>query len=281
MTITAQMVRELRERTGAGMMDCKKALGATDGDFESAVDHLRKTGMRSAEKMAGRSTGEGRVHSVVSDTGHLGSIVAVACETDFVARTPDFEGFLDSLCAHVAAENPSDADEALGQNWQGGDETMGDAVKRTIGKLGENIIVTHVRRMENAAGLIASYMHHNQKLGVMVSVTTEVERETAEAILRTLCMHIAASRPAVLDRADMDEDVVEREKNIYRVEVEGKPAEIQEKILLGKMRRYYSECVLREQAWVMDDSMNVQQALEAELGSDCTIEAFVRFEIGD
>ncbi len=280
MTITAKMVRELRERTSAGMMDCKKALGATDGDFESAVDHLRKTGLKSAEKKAGRSTGEGRVFAVVSDTGHLGSVVSVACETDFVARTPDFEGFLTDLCAHVASENPADASVALGQSWQGGDETVEDAVKRTISKLGENIQVSEVCRMENAGGLIATYVHHNQKVGVMVSVTTDVERANAEGALRTLCMHIAATRPAVLDRADMDAATVEREKDIYRAEIEGKPAEIQERILEGKMSRFYGESVLREQAWVMDDSKTVQQALDGELGGACTIEAFVRFEIG-
>jgi elongation factor Ts len=220
------------------------------------------------------------VFAVVSDTGHLGSVVSVACETDFVARTPDFEGFLTDLCAHVASENPADASVALGQSWQGGDETVEDAVKRTISKLGENIQVSEVCRMENAGGLIATYVHHNQKVGVMVSVTTDVERANAEGALRTLCMHIAATRPAVLDRADMDAATVEREKDIYRAEIEGKPAEIQERILEGKMSRFYGESVLREQAWVMDDSKTVQQALDGELGGACTIEAFVRFEIG-
>ncbi|HIE71779.1 MAG TPA: translation elongation factor Ts, partial [Planctomycetes bacterium] len=164
MSITSGMVRDLRDRTGAGMMDCKKALVETEGDLEAAEDHLRKQGLKSAEKKAGRDTGEGRVFSVIGESGHVGSMVSISCETDFVAKTPDFQQFLQDLCDHVAANDPTDVDAFHAQAWQGGDQTGEGAVKTLIGKLGENMKVAQISRYENAAGCVGSYVHHDGKL---------------------------------------------------------------------------------------------------------------------
>jgi elongation factor Ts len=160
------MVRDLRERTGAPMMDCKKA-PAVGGDPRAAIDHLRKQGgMKSADKKAGRSTAEGLVTSSISPSGRVGSIVALACETDFAKKTPDFVAFLNDLCAHVAQHAPTDLEELARQRWKGGDSTVDDALKALVGKLGENTRVAGAKRLENPKGFVETYIHHNQKVGV-------------------------------------------------------------------------------------------------------------------
>jgi len=274
------MVRDLRERTGAGMMDCKKALVATEGDIEAAEDHLRKQGLKSAEKKAGRDTGEGRVFSVIGESGHVGSMVSVSCETDFVAKTPDFQQFLQDLCDHVAANDPADVNAFHAQAWQGGDQNGEGGVKTLIGKLGENMAVSGVRRMENNAGHVVSYVHHDDKKGAMVSVTTEADAEAAAGILKDLCMHIVVYNPDGLNRDEIPESLISREKAIYMEAVAGKPEEIKEKIVQGKLEKFFAGRVLTEQPWVKDDKMSVQKALEAALGAGTKLEAFERFQVG-
>ncbi len=278
--ITPGMVRELRERTGAGMMDCKKALEATGADFEAAVDHLRKQGVKSAEKKAGRTTGEGRATSSIGPSGRVGSMVALACETDFVTTTPDFQTFLTNLCEHVAQHAPSDLDALARQRWMGGDQTVEDALKALVGKLGENTRIAGARRLENPKGFVETYIHHNHKVGVLVSVTTTADREKARETMRDLCMHIAFNKPEGLSRTEISPETVEREKAIYMDEVKGKTPEVTEKIVSGKLEKFFAARILAEQPWIRDDKLTVQKAIERALGPGTKIEAFACFVIG-
>lgn len=281
MEITATMVRDLRERTGAGLMECKRALEASQGNFEGAVDHLRKSGLKSAEKKASREMGEGRVDACVGPKARVGALVAVTCETDFMARTSDFESFLADLCTHVAEKNPSDPAALLDQKWVKGGSTVGDVIKMLIGKLGENIQVARFMRCENMHGRIGSYVHHNQKVGAIVSVTTDADENVATAVLKELCMHIAVFKPTAADRTAIAKDAIERERSIYLEEVKTKSADMQEKIILGKLEKFYAESVLPEQKWFKDDSKTVQQVLQEVLGKGARIETFARFQVGN
>jgi len=277
MEITAAMVRELREKSGAGMMDCKKALTESGGDLEAAFDFLRKQGLKSAEKKASREMGEGRVFAKVADDGHSGALVAVSCETDFVAKTPDFEGFLERLTGHVLEHRPASVDELLGQSWGGGD--VGGALKELVGKLGENISVVRVACYENAEGRVGAYIHHNDRVGVLVSVDTDKAAGEADETIKSLCLHVAAIKPEYLTREDVPAEVIEREKDIYRESVKDKPENIQDKILTGKLDKFFSERVLHEQPWVMDDKLTVRKAVAQALGDGANVRAFSRFEV--
>ena len=277
MDITASMVRELREKSGAGMMACKKALAETSGDMEQAFDFLRKAGLKSAEKKASREMGEGRVNSVT--TGKSGAMVAITCETDFAVKTPDFESFMDDLTAHVQSNNSNDMDGLLSEPWSKTGGTVEDAVKGVVASIGENISVARVAAYENADGVVGAYIHHNNKVGVLVSVTTK--STDTENALKDLCLHIAAMKPEFLSREEVTEDVIAREKDVYMAEVAGKPENIQEKILSGKLEKFFAGCVLPNQTWVKDDKLTVQKALEAQLGEGTVIAAFSRFQIGN
>jgi len=226
MTISASQVRELRDQTGAGMMDCKEALQETGGDFESAVDFLRKKGMKSAEKKASRAASEGRVFVTIDEDGKGANLVSVNCETDFVARTPDFEAMLEGLCAHIAQEKPADAEQMLEQAWAEGG-TVAEAIKQTIGKLGENILLAGAGRLECGDGWVGSYIHHNQKVGVIAAVTTSKGSDEAMEVIKQLCMHCAVHNPAGLNRDEIDEGTIDRERAIYMDEVKDKPENIQ------------------------------------------------------
>lgn len=279
MTISASQVRELRDQTGAGMMDCKEALKETEGDFESAVDFLRKKGMKSAEKKASRATSEGRVYVTTDEGGKAANLVSVNCETDFVARTPNFEALLESLCEHVARENPVDAEAMLDQAWAEGG-TVADAVKGTIGKLGENILLAGAGRLECASGWVGSYIHHNQKVGVIVALETSKAEDEAAEIIKQVCMHCAVHNPAGLSRDEIAAETVERERAIYMDEVKDKPENIQEKIVEGKLDKFFAGICLNEQPWVMDDKSTTGGAIKAALGDDAHIVSFLRFQIG-
>ena len=191
--ITATMVRELRDKTGAGMMECKKALTACDGDMEAALDELRKSGLKTAAKKAGRETSEGRVYAKVADDLRSGALVSISCETDFVAATEQFQGFLDDLASHVLEHKPSNLDECMTQQWKG-DGTVADALTQLVGRLGENIQIADVVAMENTSGGVGAYVHHDNKKGAMVSVTCPKPNGDT---LKELCMHAVVFQPAL------------------------------------------------------------------------------------
>jgi elongation factor Ts len=282
MAITTQMVRELRELTGAGMMDCKKALDATGGDVEAAVDHLRKSGMKSAGKKAERDTAEGRVIAAITDDGRRGHLVGIACETDFLAKGDDFGGFVEQMQQHILSQDPADSAAVATQAWQGSDRSVTDAIKEAVGQFGENIRITDLARVENAQGCIGSYVHHDRKQGAIVSVTTSADPEKAVEVLKSLCQHVVVFRPSYVNREGVPEEALNREKDVIREsdEVKKKPAEFQDRIIEGKLGKFYGSCVLEEQPWIHDDKCSVIKALEGELGSGTRIQAFHRVILG-
>jgi len=278
-TITASMVRELRTETGAAMMDCKKALSACDGDVQAARDHLRAQGLKTAAKKAERDTSEGRVFAWISNDNKLGALIAVSCETDFVARTDDFEAMLTKLAKHVAENDPADVDAFYAQGWSGEEATTDEYIKQVIGKLGENIKVTRLQCFSNPAGRIDSYIHHNDKMGALVNVTGDADTEQFAAFTKDLCIHIGFHNPPYMSRDEVSADEVTRERAVFSEKVKDKPEAIQEKIIDGMMSKYYGEVVLPEQPWVKDDKSTVAKQLKAQLGDGSNIDAFVRFDI--
>mgnify|MGYP001606166321 FL=1 len=276
MTAGVDTVRELRERTGAGIMDCKAALLETKGDMEKAIDFLRKKGMASAAKRAGRDAKEGLVASRIHHNSAI--LVEANCETDFVARTEDFKALLDLALSEVDA------------NGEGAiaSKAVSDRVAELSGKIGEKILVSRARKFQTTGGALFSYIHANQKLGVLIElrVSKEASKKNAafEALGKDLAMQVAASNPVCVERSGIPEASLEREKAIYREEIKGKPENIVEKILAGKLEKFYQTHCLIDQAFIKDDKKSVRALLE-EIGKQIQdtiqIKQFVRFQLGE
>lgn len=280
MEITPAMVRDLRERTGAGLMECKRALEASRGDLEGAVDHLRKSGLKSAEKKASREMGQGRVQALVGPKARVGSLVAMTCETDFVANTDDFLGLLREVCLQVAEKNPKDAQALLALKHSRTGASLSESIQMFIGKLGENTHVARFQRLENMKGRVGSYVHHDGKKAALAAVTTEAAEDVALTALKDLCMHIVFANPGANSRSEIPTEKIERERAIYLEEVKERPTEMQDKIVASKLDKFYADTVLSEQKWFKDDTKNVQKVLDETLGKGARIEAFARFQIG-
>ncbi len=280
------MVRELREMTGAAMMDCKKALEASGGDLDAAVDHLRKQGMKSAEKKASRDTAEGRVLSALSDDGRRGHMLAVACETDFLAKGQGFIDFVGEIEKHVISQDPDGLDSGsrpfLEQRWMGEGQPVAERLREAVGSLKENIQVTKLVRMESPEGRVGAYIHHDHKQGALVSLKTSASGEKADEVLRGLCQHIVVFRPRYARREAVPASEVEHEKSVLREsdEVKKKPAEFQDRIIEGKLGKFYAGIVLADQPWIHDDKTTVLKALQKELGADTEILEFAHVVIG-
>lgn len=277
--ITAQLVRQLREMSGAGMMECKKALKTTDGDIDAALDELRKAGLKSAAKKVGRETAEGRVGVKVAEDGKKGAIVALATETDFLASTPNFISFHDELVDHAFQNGPKSVAEMLEQPWHSGG-TVQEALTAKIGDLKENLQIVEACCYENASGLVAGYVHHDNKKGALVDVTTPAASGDADETLKQLCMHIVVFSPAALDETGVPQSEVEREKDIIKAGLEGKPEDIQAKIMEGRLQKFFAERTLVGQPWIMDDKTSVSKALEKDLGGGTKIEGYTRAQLG-
>jgi len=277
--ITATMVRELRDKSGAAMMDCKKALEAANGDLDGAFDELRKRGLKSAAKKEGRATAQGRLAAHVSEDGRKGAMVALACETDFVANTDDFNAYLKALAAHAFEHAPKDAATLLAQPWAKGG-TVHDALQVLIGKLGENMQVANVAVFSAADGQVGAYVHHDNMKGALVHVTTNSDKAKAASALKALCMQVVVYNPAALDASSMDPSIVAREREIVREGLTGKPVEIQEKIIAGRMDKFFAENTLVGQAWIHDDKTSVAKAIVAQLGAGSAVKDFRRFQLG-
>jgi elongation factor Ts len=280
--INPDMVRRLRERTGAGLMECKRALEAAKGDEEAAIDGLRKAGLKTAEKRASREMGEGRVTTWIAPKSRVGALAALTCETDFVAATDDFNALLGEVVQRVGADNPASVDALLTAKDSRNGQQIGESIKLFIGKLGENTQVGRIQRYENMKGRVGTYVHHDRKKAALVSVTTEADEDKAAAFLKQLCQHIVSMVPAPLavKREDIPAAEVEREKAIYLEEVKGKPAEMVEKIVKGKLDKFFADVILPEQKWVFDDTKTVQKVLEESLGKGSTIAGFTNVRIG-
>jgi elongation factor Ts len=274
MTITASMVKELRERTSAGMMECKKALSETDGDMEAAVQLLRTSGAAKADKKAGRVAAEGVVSIYISDDRKLGVIVEVNSETDFVAKGDDFQKFAADIAAVVAATNPADIG-ALNATKLPSGETVDEARRALIAKLGENITVRRFERIEAEGDAVVSSYQHGLKIGVLVESVGG-----NEDLGKDLAMHIAAMKPICVSTDQVPAEAVEKEKEVFSAQAaeSGKPAEIIEKMISGRINKFLNEVALHGQDFVKDSSTSVGKLLKAE---NANVVKFTRVEVGE
>jgi len=288
MSVSADDVKKLRESTGAGIMDCKNALKETNGDYDQAVDYLRKKGIAKAEKKASREAKDGIIESYIHPSSKLGVILEINCETDFVAKTDDFKKFVTSVAAHIAAKQPKDVAELNGQPLMDG-KSVEEIRKEIVGKLGENITIKRFEIYPYKNGLIEKYIHPGSKLGVLVEVNTESDAISQSAEFRNfihdIAMQIAASNPLVVKRDELSQQVLEREMNIYKSQAQEqkKPEAIAEKIALGKMSKFYEEVCLLEQSYIKDPNVTIQDLLKqlvAKVGHPVVIRRFVRYQLG-
>lgn len=277
MEITAAMVKELRDETGLGMMECKKALVETNGDKAAAVKLLRERGMAIAGKKASRVAKDGRVASEIYDGGKTAVLIEVNCETDFVTRNASFQTFVKELVQTA---------KTVGDNELA--EKVKDQTAAKIAEIGENIVVRrNAKYAVQGSGLIAGYVHLGDKIGVLVEVgcTKEgsVGTDTFKEAAKNVTLHVAASNPAYLQRSDIPAEVISAEREIYAKQAEGKPANIVEKIVSGKLEKFYQEVCLIEQAFILDTEQTVSEMLDAAgkvLGDTLTIRRFVRYQVG-
>ncbi|HSK47867.1 MAG TPA: translation elongation factor Ts [Coriobacteriia bacterium] len=289
--ITAAMVKELRECTGAGMMECKKALVEAEGNLETAVDILRTRGLAALAKKAGRATNEGAIASYVTDDGKVGTLVEVNCETDFVGRNAEFLGFVNALAEHITAEKPSDVAGLMQQTLIGREHTVEQVLGEAVGKLGENMGVARFERDEvEGNGAVASYIHGGGKIGVLVEFGfNKAETGTSDlfkAASKDVAMQVAAAMPQFVSRESVSDDVIAHEISIYKAQAaeSGKPEAIQEKMAQGRLEKFYKEVVLPEQIFVKDQDKTVDQYLKGvskELGDEITLVNFTRWTLGE
>jgi elongation factor Ts len=288
MSISAAQVKELRELTGAGMMDCKAALAETNGDMEAAVDWLRKKGISKADKKAGRTAAEGLIGI---DSGLREAVlVEVNSETDFVARNEAFQEIVRNV-AKVALAFDGDAEKVTAANYPGSDKSVAETIKDAVGTIGENLHFRRSAKLSVGQGAVATYIHNAVadslgKLGVLVAVETSGKEEAAHAIARQIAMHVAATSPLALTPEELDPAVVERERSIFSEQARqsGKPEAIIEKMVEGRLRKFYEEVVLLKQAFVLNPDVTVEKALmdaEKEIGAPAKITAFLRFALGE
>ena len=284
--ITAQMVKELRERTGAGMMDCKAALQETNGDMEQGVDLLRKKGLAKAAKKAGRIAAEGLIGLAVD--GPKGVLVEVNSETDFVARNDLFQGLV-KMIANVALTVGTDMEKIKAAKV--GPITIADAIADTIAKIGENMTLRRASQLSVGTGVIASYMHNSVeeglgKIGVLVALESTGKADELKRFGRMVAMHVAASNPQAIDSSGLDAEVVRREKDVLadKYKAQGKPANVVEKIVESGLKTFYKEVCLLDQAYIHEPDKSVSQAIkeaEGKAGGPIKVTGFVRYALGE
>ena len=286
MNFTAKDVAALREKTGCGMMDCKKALTEAEGNMEKAIDLLREKGLAASVKKAGRIAAEGVAYAVVSDCGKVAAVVEVNAETDFVAKNAEFQAFVKICAGTIIHQNPADVEALLQCNAEGSELTVDALLKEKILTIGENI---KVRRFDRFEGVVTSYVHAGGRIGVIVKFETSDEIAANDAFktcAHNVAMQIAALNPEYLDEASVPAERVEKEKEILTQQIvdEGKPANIAEKIVAGRLGKFFKEICLVDQAYVQDGSMSVKQYVDGvakELGGEIKIAGFTRFEKGE
>ncbi|CCG40900.1 translation elongation factor Ts [Magnetospirillum molischianum] len=286
--ITASLVKELREKTGAGMMDCKKALNEAAGDLEAAIDWLRKKGLAAAAKKAGRVAAEGLVG--VAAEGTKGVVVEVNAETDFVARNDQFQGFV-SAVAQVALTQDGDIDAVRVAAFPGSDKNVGDQLTALIATIGENMSLRRSVRLEVTDGVVASYVHTAVapglgKIGCLVALESTGDKTRLLELGRQLAMHVAAANPQFLDPTSVDTSALDRERSVLteQAQASGKPANVIEKMVEGRIRKYYEEVCLTEQIFVIDQENKISKLLEVkgkEFGAPIRLAGFARFALGE
>jgi len=285
--ITASMVKDLREKTGAGMMDAKKALIEVGGDMEAAVDWLRKKGLATAAKKSGRTAAEGLVAVAIS--GKKAAVLEVNAETDFVARNDQFQGFA-SKAAELALEAKSDIAALAGATYEAG-KTVQEKLTNLIATIGENMSLRRTQTLEVKDGVVVGYVHNSinpglGKIGVLVALESTGDKAKLEALGKQIAMHVAAASPQFLTSADVTPEAIEREKNVIRdtAKASGKPADIIEKMLEGRMRKFYEEICLLDQVFVMDGETKVSKILEnaaKDVGAPIALVGYVRYQLGE
>ena len=281
--ISAQAVKELRDKTGAGMMDCKKALTQAEGDLEKAVDILREKGLASAAKKSGRVAAEGVIATYVSDDLKNASIMELNCETDFVSANEAFIALANDIAKAVAESNVDSLEAVKALPY--GDATIQDAITALIAKLGENMNLRRYEKMEAPAGLVSSYIHMGGKIGVLVQVDAENASQEVASVAKDVAMHVAALNPQFLDNSSVDADTIEREREIYRVQAlnEGKPEKIVDKMVDGRINKFFKEVCLVNQMFVKNPDLSIEAFVKEEskkLGNIKLVK-FVRFEKGE
>ena len=285
--VTSAMVKELRERTNAGMMDCKKALVNSDGDMDKAIDWLREKGLAQAAKKASRVAAEGVVTQYVTPCGCTGVIVEVNCETDFVAKTDNFMNFANNVAKHIAMANPADLDELMNQKFVDDEsKTIADLISEATVAIGEKISVRRFARYETE-GAVSTYIHMGGKVGVMVEVATDAkDNEAVKEFAHDLALQIAAAKPEAVRREEVDATKLEKEKEIQRAKAleAGKPEKIVDRIVEGQIEKYYKEVCLLDQQFVKDGDKTIKGLMaEVAKAAGCTLDIvrFARFERGE
>ena len=273
--VTASQVKDLREKTGAGMMDCKKVLTETDGDMEKAIELLRERGIAKAAKKSSRVAAEGLVAAYVSENGKVGAVVEVNAETDFVSKNDEFRTFVNDVAKQIVEKNPANVEELLAQASIAEDgKTVQEVLTNKIATIGENMTIRRFERFESN-GIVASYIHGEGKIGVLV----DMENATPE-LAKDICLQIAAAKPEFLNRESVTAERVEKEMEILKAQAmnEGKPAEIAEKMVQGRINKFYGEICLLEQEFVKDPDMKINKLLESK---GAKINRFARLEKGE
>jgi elongation factor Ts len=286
--ITAALVKALREQTGAGMMDCKKALTECDGDNDAAVDWLRTKGLASAAKKSGRVASEGLVG--IATSGNRGAVVEINSETDFVARNEDFQNLV-STVAGIALETGGELDSVGSASFPGAERNVTEQITHMVGSIGENLNLRRSMGLSVDAGVVANYVHGAiapglGKIGVMVALESTGDAAKLEALGKQIAMHVAAANPQSLSTDDLDPTLVEKERQVLieQARESGKPENIIEKMVEGRLRKYYEEVVLLAQTWVIDGETRVEKVLkeaESDVGAPVKLTGFVRFALGE
>lgn len=286
MSISASMVKDLREKTGAGMLDCKKALEENGGDLEKALDWLRQKGLSKAAKKAGRTTSEGLVGCSIAADGKRGVLVEVKCETDFVARGDKFQDFVKSVVTQLEGSFTADHDAFVGQPWHlDNATTVQDVLSGAIATIGENMQIGRSAEITAPTGMVGSYIHSNGKIAVLVEVKADQINDAVRTVAKNVAMQIAAASPLSLDAESIDTAVLEREREVYRQKAreDGKPENIIEKIAEGAVKKFCKEVCLLEQPYIRDDKQTITDVLKAaskEAGCTINIGRFVRLQLG-
>lgn len=292
MAISAAMVKELREMTGAGMMDCKKALTNTDGDMDKAVDYLRENGLAKAEKKAGRIAAEGIVKTAISEDGTKAAIVEVNSETDFVAKNEKFQEFVGAVVAQVNASGAADVDALLDEAWaKDSSKTVKEELASMIATIGENMNIRRFEKVSCDNGIVVDYIHAGGKIGVLIAAETDGKGDAVSECLKNVAMQVAAMNPKYLSSEDVSDEYKEKEKEVLLAQAkndpknEGKPDNIIEKMILGRLNKELKEVCLLEQVYVKAENKEtvakyVESVAKAE-GCNITLTSFVRFETGE
>ena len=285
MAISSETVKHLREKTGAGMMDCKRALEATNGDMEKAIKYLRKRGAATAEKRADRIANQGIVVTKVADGGKLGVIVEINSETDFVARSQDFIQFANDVTTIVEHKRPKSIDELLSLQYGEG-RKVSDALNDLVGRIGEKIAIKRFDIIVADNSVIEAYTHMGSKIGVLVELSTTAMSPEARTIARDVAMQTAAMNPSVVAREHVAKAIVESELDIYRQQAknEGKPEPVIERIATGRLEKYFQEVVLLEQSFIKDASKTIKDVLHetsSKLNDTLIVRQFKRYQLGD